>query len=103
MGHTSSSLTKIAVQQFAKTNLDCFLYFIITCAIVAVFCYPLAPDDSSNANQMHLEIHSRPPGFTTLLLQIPSEKSSSIFDFIINGNSHPPEEIPIKSYRVGKY
>ena len=101
MGHTSSSLTKIAVQQFAKNKLGLFsFYYIITCAIVAVFCYPLAPESSSNANQMHLEIHSKSPGFSTLLLKIPSKKTTNTWDFICYGNTHPPEEIPIKSYRV---
>ena len=101
MEHTSSSLTKIAVQQFVKNKLGLFsFYYIIACAFIAVFCYCLAPDNSNNANQMHLEIHSKPPGFSTLLLEIPTSSSTSIWDFILNGNLNPPEEIPIKSYRI---
>ena len=31
---------------------------------ISVFAYVLAPDNSQYANQMHLPIHSKQPGFT---------------------------------------
>jgi len=31
--------------------------------LMAIFAYQIAPDSTSNANQMHLSIHSKPPGF----------------------------------------
>jgi peptide/nickel transport system permease protein len=34
------------------------------------FAYVLAPDKSENANQMHLSIHSKPPGFQVDMLSI---------------------------------
>ena len=39
---------------------------------IAAFAYLLAPDNSHNANQMHLSIHSRPPGFSTQILILPN-------------------------------
>jgi peptide/nickel transport system permease protein len=37
--------------------------FIVILVLVSIFAYVLAPDNSENANQMHLSIHSKPPGF----------------------------------------
>jgi peptide/nickel transport system permease protein len=36
--------------------------------------YILAPDNSENANQMRLSIHSKPPGFNVNILSIPLEE-----------------------------
>lgn len=48
------------------------LGIIIFYGFVALFAYILAPDNSTNANQMHLSIHSKPPGYTTKILAIPN-------------------------------
>lgn len=53
-----------------------------------MFASFLAPDKSPNANQMHLPIHSKPPGFTTQLILIPTEDDEGI-----------NEEIPVRSLR----
>ena len=60
-----------------------FICFVAFCAIGAGF---LAPDNSSHANQMHVSIHSKPPGFKVQLLSIPS-KSGELF-----------EEIPLEDF-----
>ncbi len=99
----SNSLWHIALRKFKKnrTGLVCFGY-IIMCGLAAIFCYLLAPDNSSNANQMHLEIHSKPPGFSTLILKIPSkeETSNSFFNTFLYGKTETHSEIPIKSYSI---
>jgi peptide/nickel transport system permease protein len=77
-----------------------FLY-ILFCGFIAVFCYLLSPDNTSNANQMNLEIHSKKPGFTVQMLTIPSEeKKQSFFNFIVNGKNTQNTEIPIESYTI---
>ena len=48
-----------------------YIFFLI---IVAVFAYQIAPDNSFNANQMHLSIHSMPPGFKTKIVVIEQNK-----------------------------
>ena len=63
------------------------LIYIVLIGFIAVFATQLAPDTSDNANQMHVSIHSKPPGFTTTLLLIPSADGSL------------REEIPIRDYR----
>ncbi len=69
----ANSLTQLALKKFKKNRSGLFsFWFIVICGIVAVFAYAFAPDDSSNANQMHLEIHSKKPGFTVQMLTIPS-------------------------------
>jgi peptide/nickel transport system permease protein len=41
--------------------------------LVSIFAYVLA-HNSENANQMHLSIHSKPPGFNVNMLSIPLEE-----------------------------
>ncbi|CAM1367355.1 ABC transporter permease [Tenacibaculum xiamenense] len=99
----SNSLWHIALRKFKrnKTGLFCLAY-IIFCGFIAIFCYLLAPDNSSNANQMHLEIHSKPPGFNTLILKLPTKNkiSNNFFDTFLNGKMETHSEIPIKSYTL---
>lgn len=78
------------------------LGFVIICFFIAVFAYVLATDSSNNANQMHLEIHSKKPGFKTTILTLPQEKKQyqSFLSFLINGNQNTPTEIIINSYQT---
>lgn len=97
----SNSLSRLAIQRFkrSKTGVLSFIYIVLV-FVVAVFCYALAPDNSSNANQMHLEIHSKKPGFEVLMLRIPGEeKKQSLFSFLKNGSQSNHREIPIEFYR----
>lgn len=75
--------------------------FLICCILVAVFAYAIAPDSSENANQMHLSIHSKSPGFKVTMLTIPValEKQPSISSFFL-GSKNADTEIPISDYSV---
>lgn len=102
MQNHSSSLSKLAFKRFKKnkTGIVSFV-FVLLCGFAAIFCYILAPDNSSNANQMHLEIHSKPPGFTVTMLTIPSEENpQNWFHFLLHGKNIQSTEVPIKSYKV---
>jgi len=74
-------------------------WFVILCALVAIFAYVLAPDNSSNANQMNLEIHSKKPGFEVLMLTIPFRKNNwpIFFSAVLFGKKNPKTEIPISN------
>lgn len=99
----SNSLWQIAIQKFKQSKTGMFsFWFIIFCGLIAVFCYILAPDNSNNANQMHLEIHSKPPGFTVDILAIPNpeQQAQSWISTFINGRKNTHTEIPIKSYSI---
>jgi peptide/nickel transport system permease protein len=100
----SSSLSSLALQKFKRNFWGVLsLGYIFICGIIAVFAYQFAPDNSQNANQMHLSIHSRSPGFCTKILTIPSEsKKQSFLNKLFFGNKTRGSEIPISNYRVEK-
>ena len=61
------------LRRFSEDRIGLFsVMYIIVMIFVAVFAYYIAPDDSSNANQMHLSIHSKPPGFSSQILILPN-------------------------------
>ena len=98
----STSLTGIALQKFKKNFWGVFSFgFLVVCALLAIFAYTLAPDNSQNANQMHLSIHSQNPGFTVQMLTIPAmleeENGFSVFFF---GKKNVDTEIPISNFSV---
>ena len=75
--------------------------FLTLAVMVAIFAYALAPDNSENANQMHLSIHSKAPGFTVKMLVLPArlEKQKGFHTFFF-GNKNATTEIPISGYSV---
>lgn len=98
-------MTQLALQKF-KTNLWGVLsfWFIVICVLIAIFAYAIAPDDSANANQMHLSIHSKSPGFSVQMLHIPSQvksKNSWVHTFFL-GDDHAGSETPITDYHFSK-
>lgn len=98
---TANSLTQLALRKF-KRNLWGVLsfWFIICCVLMAVFAYIIAPDNSANANQMHLAIHSMSPGFKVQMLHLPNpdkETEKGIKKFFY-GMEYADEEIPISDY-----
>lgn len=99
---TATSLTKIALHKF-KRNLWGVLSFsfLVICVLTAIFAYALAPDNTRNANQMHLAIHSKAPGFTSTLLVIPSEsvEHNALSEFFF-GKKNADTEIPIATYNI---
>ncbi len=103
MSKKSNSLTQLAIQRFKKNKLGLVsFYFVMLCGLIAIFGYTIAPDDSMNANQMHLEIHSKKPGFSVLMLTIPSKekKEQSFFSALFFGKKNTQTEIPIQSYVI---
>lgn len=99
----SNSLSSLALQKFKKNFWGVLsFWYIVCCGLVAVLAYAFAPDDSQNANQMHLSIHSKSPGFQVTMLTIPSENgvSQSSLDQLLFGKKTLTTEIPINSYEV---
>lgn len=103
MGHRNNSLTTLALQKFKKNFWGVFSFGIIICiGFISVFAYLFAPDASKNANQMHLSIHSKNPGFEVLMLTIPSgmESDQNYFSKLFFGQNNTDTEIPIQSYEM---
>ncbi|NEV92641.1 ABC transporter permease [Psychroflexus sp. YR1-1] len=99
----NASLQDLALQKFKK-NLWGVLsfWYILLCLFVGVFAYVLTPDSSENANSMALSIHSKPPGFTVQVIELPNPNSGeqSWLSRSFSGNENPNEIIPIESYRT---
>lgn len=103
MHQKNTSLFKIALQKFTKNLWGVVsVIFLFGCFLVAVFAYALAPDASKNANQMHLSIHSKSPGFTTQLLTVPSVTpiKQSSFDAFFFGKNNSNTEEAILGYQL---
>lgn len=99
----SNSLSQLALQKFKKNFWGVLSLGMIICiGLVAVFAYVIAPDNSQNANQMHLSIHSKSPAFNVLMLTVPSQivNEQSFFSKTFFGTINSDTEIPITSYQV---
>ncbi len=105
MHSKSKSLSQLALQKFKK-NLWGVLsfWFIVACTFTAIFAYVLAPDNSENANQMHLAIHSKPPGFAVQMLELPKQnkKEKAWLDQVFFGKKYTATQIPIESYQFSE-
>ncbi|WP_179318080.1 ABC transporter permease [Winogradskyella helgolandensis] len=103
MSKENNSLSSLALQKFKKNFWGVFSMGIITCiGLMSIFAYVFAPDASKNANQMHLSIHSKSPGFEVLMLTIPSGivSEENFFSKLFFGKNNTDTEIPIQSYDV---
>jgi peptide/nickel transport system permease protein len=102
MNNTTQSLTVIALQKFKKNFWGVFSFaFIVILVLVSIFAYVLAPDNSENANQMHLSIHSKPPGFNVNMLSIPlEERQEKTLSNYFLGFKNSVTEVAIESYTV---
>lgn len=97
-----TSLSAIAYRKFTRNFWGmASLVFIVGCVLVAIFAYALAPDKSRNANQMHLAIHSKNPGFEVNMFVIPATLTDqNPVDAFFFGKQNPDAEIPISSYQL---
>jgi peptide/nickel transport system permease protein len=97
-GLTASAFKKFKQNYFGIASL-CFVIFV---GFMAIFAYVFAPDDSQYANQMHLSIHSKPPGFEVSMLIQPnaSPNPQSLIDKLFFGDKYPAKEVPILSYQI---
>ena len=103
MSKTSDSLSKLALRKFKKNFWGVLSFWLIlTIGLMSLFAYIIAPDNSQNANQMHLSIHSQRPGFEVQMLTIPSEieTQQSTLSKVFFGKRTNDLEIPISEYSV---
>jgi len=103
MSFKTTSLSSLALQKFQKNFWGVLSFFIILFyAVVALFAYVLAPDDTQYANQMHISIHSQPPGFTVDMLALPSTTAETSFWDWWNGKKSTLQEIPYADLKIEK-
>ncbi|WP_299228422.1 ABC transporter permease [uncultured Psychroserpens sp.] len=100
----SASLTQLALQKFKKNFWGVLSFWlIIIIGLISVFAYVVAPDNSQDANQMNLSIHSKSPGFKVLMLRLPSDSESeqNVFSKLFYGDYNGVIEIPISDFKKG--
>lgn len=103
MSRNSNSLKQLALQKFKKNFWGVFsFYFLLLVGLISIFAYLIAPDNSRHANQMHLSIHSKPPGFKVQMLTIPSEfeVAQSTWNTWFFGKKNTDTEVPISDYSI---
>lgn len=72
--------------------------FICFGAFFALFAYILAPDSTANANTMHVTIQTKPPGFSTFILQETNNNfKESFWSKLVSGSKVFYKETPISS------
>ncbi|MHC5200839.1 ABC transporter permease [Myroides sp. LJL119] len=98
----SNSNNRLALQKF-KSNFWGVLSFwiIIALSIVSLTAYLFIPDDSQNANNGHLELHSKPPGFKIDKIHLPVNQNKTLKEFF-TGKDNPESTIPIESFHFTK-
>lgn len=75
------------------------LALIVIYALLALFAYVIAPDNSANANQMHIAIPSQEPGFTVDMLLLPAGGADKGSNFL-TGYASSCTEIPVEQGSV---
>ncbi len=101
----SGSLNRLAWKRFRKNKLSiAALIYIIFCAVIAVLGYLVAPDKTPFANEQHLEISMKKPGFSVTMLKLRKNtdlKQKGTFHTMIYGRQSLYRNIPISDYRFG--
>jgi peptide/nickel transport system permease protein len=98
---STASASNLTLQKLRKSFWGVLSFCVIAFFIfIALFAYALAPDDSKYANQMHISIHSQPPGFTVDMITLPGidADSGSFFDWW-NGSESYNTEIPFAALK----
>ena len=99
----ANSLNRLAWYKLKKDKLAFFaLLMIIFSFLIAIFAVQISPDDSKNANEMHIELATLRPFTSIMFLEIP--KRDIVKDYFINsffyGNNPVVKRIPIDSYTI---
>ena len=77
------------------------LSFILFIFFISIFAYVIAPDKTRNANAMNLSIHSKKPGFKTLMISLNGdERKKFSFESILFGSKDQINQIPIVKYEI---
>lgn len=94
---------RVAARRFASNRLSLWsLVFLCITTLIAILAYALSPDSTPNANNQHLELATRKPGFKTKFFLSPQSqnisKASTIYAMAY-GSNKTYREIPISNYK----
>ena len=77
-------------------------WVIITLCLLSLTAYIYIPDNSVNANNGHLELHSKSPGFKVNKIYLPNEQSNKKINELFTGNPKVQSTIPIEYFHFTK-
>ena len=98
----SNSLNALALQRLKKDFWGVFSFCVILVfGLSGLFAYLIAPDNSEHANQMHLAIHSKSPGFSVKMLNVPNQFESRQHNLSkwFLGEKYPDKTVPLSDYK----
>jgi ABC-type dipeptide/oligopeptide/nickel transport system permease subunit len=79
------------------------LCLIVLTTLLAIFAYPLSPDNTPDANNMVVELGARPSGFRQQVLLVPKQRSpdqGSFISRIFTGTPSPYNQVPVNGYSL---
>jgi len=97
----SKSLNILAWQKFKKDKLSFLaLCYILLLFLLGLFASIISPDNSTNANEMHIDLATKKPFKKVLFLEILNEKniSSPSVKSVLFGSPSSVKRIPIESF-----
>ncbi len=99
---TSGSLSKLAWKKFKRNRLSFgALCLIIVSILIGILGYLITPDNTPYANDQHLELAAKKPGFNVEMLLVKKNVSvgkQNIFSKMFFGQKSEFTSIPIDSY-----
>ena len=81
------------------------IVIIVIAVLIAAFGYLIAPDSSSDANRMIVEIGGQKPGFAMQFLKTPTlrqQDQPSLFEKMFSGGKDAYDYTPLNSYQLAK-
>jgi peptide/nickel transport system permease protein len=78
------------------------MIIILLAFFMAIFAYAFMPDDSPNANRMHIVLAGKPPGFSVdmLYVPIPRQEEKSGISALFTGTIPTHNTVPLHSYTL---
>jgi peptide/nickel transport system permease protein len=99
----SGSLSKLAIRKVMRNPLAVVsLCFILLLIIISILGYVITPDSTPYANQQHLELNTKKPGFSVMMLKVPAKIQHSVkqnfFIKMLFGENLSYDLVPVHSY-----
>ena len=95
---------RIAIRKFYSNRLSMVAFgFIAFIVLVAMLGYVIAPDSTPGANNQHLELATKKPGFKVDFFLLPrgvNNERGTFLTKLASGRPNPYREIPILNYKI---
>ena len=94
------SLNILAWKKLKRNKLSFFsLCFIVVIILIGLFAVIISPDHSKYANEMHIELATKRPFFSSLFLEFSNDKTEKVnfLESVFIGRTSKINRIPIDS------